>query len=119
MPLSIGIDIVSLERFRASVGNGRFLNRVFTRSELGYSSKKRNPHRHLAGRFAAKEAFLKALRTGFSKGIRWKDIEVLNGAAGEPLIKAHSRAKGLLKGRRPFVSISYSREVAAAFVAIE
>lgn len=121
MTISIGIDIVSLKRFRPLAGNPRFNKRVFTESEISYSSGKRDPAKHLAGRFAVKEAFAKALGTGFSGGVRLKDIIVWNGPNGAPFIvvREDSRARELLRRRRPAVSICYSGDTASAIVAIE
>lgn len=88
--LGHGIDIVETSRIRRSVEQHgvRFLDRVYTTIEQEYA--RRNPKRyfeHLAGRFAAKEAVLKVLGTGWRGGIAWTDIEVFNNPAGQPLIK--------------------------------
>ncbi|HWB55233.1 MAG TPA: holo-ACP synthase [Tepidisphaeraceae bacterium] len=85
-----GIDIVETHRLRELLDRhgDRFLNRVFTEAEQNYC--RRNPKRfveHLAGRFAAKEAVLKALGTGWSNGISWTDIEISPSPAGQPKLK--------------------------------
>jgi holo-[acyl-carrier protein] synthase len=85
-----GIDIVQVERIRESVAEHgqRFLDRVFTAAEQEYCSKNRKRyHEHLAGRFAAKEAVLKVLGTGWRGGIAWTDIEILPEPSGQPKIK--------------------------------
>ena len=87
--LGHGIDIVETSRIRALVENhaDHFLDRVFTRAEQTYCSK--NPKRyfeHLAGRFAAKEAVLKVLGTGWRGGIAWTDVEVTKESSGQPKI---------------------------------
>lgn len=116
---SSGIDIISIERIKSAASKKRFLERVFTEGELGYAFGKRLPHRHLAGRFAAKEACLKALSTGLAKGICWKDIEIVNTEGGRPSLVLRSGAKRFLGDRKTFLSISYSGGLAVAFVAIE
>lgn len=114
--ISTGIDIVEIKRFKRLSADSAFLERVFTAGELSYSRKKKFPYKHLAGRFAAKEAFLKALSTGLSRGIGFKDIEVIG--AGKPAPILAGRAGELLGNRRIFLSLSYSGEYAAAFAAI-
>ncbi len=117
--VSCGIDIVLISRIEAAAKSPRFLKRVFTEAELGYSLKKRSPHKHLAGRFAAKEACLKALATGLGKGAGWKDIEVVNSGDGGPALKLSSVAKEYLSGRKAFLSIAYTKDLAAASVVVE
>ncbi|HEY1685985.1 MAG TPA: holo-ACP synthase [Tepidisphaeraceae bacterium] len=90
MLLGHGIDIVQVDRIGELVQRhgDHFLNRVFTPGELQYCGK--NPKRyveHLAGRFAAKEAILKALGTGWTGGIAWTDMEILPDGAGRPMLK--------------------------------
>lgn len=113
-----GVDLVSIERIREAAEKERFLERVFTERELEYSFGKRLPHRHLAGRFAAKEAFIKAF-SSLGSGIALKDIEVVNSDSGAPCLKPGPKAKALLGERRAFLSISYSKNLAFAFVAIQ
>lgn len=104
---STGIDVVSIERMRRAAANQRFLERVFTDGELSYAMGRRDPHRHLAGRFAAKEAYIKACsmpRAGF------KAIEVTREWAGRPGLRVEGES------RRLHLSISYSGGLAFAFV---
>ncbi len=114
-----GIDIVSIPRIRDASRHENFLKRVFTGLELDYSLKRRTPCKHFAGRFAAKEACLKALTTGFGSGINWKDIEVVNSKEGRPLLRLGKEAKRHLSGRKIFLSIAYSKDLALASVIIE
>ncbi|MBI1893192.1 MAG: holo-ACP synthase, partial [Candidatus Rokubacteria bacterium] len=74
----IGVDLVRVERIREMMErwDRRFLSRVFTPEELSYCLKRRRPEQHLAARFAAKEAALKALGTGLAMGVRWREIEI-------------------------------------------
>lgn len=106
--IKTGIDIVSIERMERSASNGRLVERIFTPAERAYSGSKSSATRHLAGRFAAKEAFLKALGTGLTSGIRWHDVEVLNGDSGRPLIRVKGEAARILDKRSVHISIAYS-----------
>ncbi len=95
-----------------------FLERVFTSGELDYAAKKRRPEKHLAGRFAAKEAVVKALSTGIMTGISLKDVEVVRRSDGRPSIRFGPTAIDAAGGRQVHLSISYTREYAFAFVMI-
>ncbi len=117
--ISTGIDVVSIKRIRKSSHNPRFCESIFTKGELAYSMKKRARHKHLAGRFAAKEACIKALSFAPEAVFGWKDIEVVNANDGRPSIRLHCGALKALGDRRLFVSIAYSKEAALAFVAVE
>ncbi len=90
-----GVDLVDCERLRGSVERfgERFLNRVFTRCELEYCLGKKREMEHLSGRFAAKEAVLKVLGTGWRTGISWTDIEVRNNALGRPTVTLSGRCR--------------------------
>ena len=83
-----GIDMVDCARLAEVIGRHgeRFLTRVFTATELAYCRGKKRQTEHLAGRFAAKEAVLKVLGTGWRKGISWRDIEVTNDPSGRPRV---------------------------------
>jgi len=87
--LGTGIDIVEVDRLEETIvrRGERLLDRVFTPAEREYCEKRPRPIVHYAGRFAAKEAVLKAIRTGWVQGIGWKDIEVELGAGGEPSVR--------------------------------
>jgi holo-[acyl-carrier protein] synthase len=96
----------------------RFLRRVFTDGEIAYCTRRRNPAPHLAGRFAAKEAAMKALGTGHSRGVLWKDIEVVRGG-GPPRLQLHGGAAtraDAMKVRRSLVTITHSDALALAQV---
>lgn len=115
--LTTGVDIVEIPRVqRVLAGYGRrFLERIFTEGEIAYC-RGRAPN--LAARFAAKEATMKALGTG-TRGVSWKDIEVLRRESGEPHIRLHGRAEA--RAQRLGVveislSLSHCREYAVAFV---
>jgi holo-[acyl-carrier protein] synthase len=124
MIIGIGIDIIEIARIEAALRHygERLLNRVFTPAEVAYAQRKHNPAPHLAGRFAAKEAALKALGTGKSGGIRWRDVEILPSPSGKPRIEFHGRAQeqlAALGGKQAHVTISHGREAAVAQVIIE
>jgi len=124
MIVGIGIDIIEIsriERMLDEYGNN-FANRVFTDNERAYCESKARKSMHYGARFAAKEAFLKALGTGLVDGIAWRDIEVLNNDAGQPEIRCSGVAKVFadnLGVARVHLSISHSKEYAAAIVILE
>ena len=92
MIFGIGVDVVQISRIDSLLNRwgDRFLHRVFTKNEIQYCLLRKNPSPHLAVRFAAKEAFLKALGVGYTKGVRWKDIEVILNSSGRPGIQLHN-----------------------------
>jgi holo-[acyl-carrier protein] synthase len=92
--LGHGVDIVEVARIGDMVDEhgDRFLDRCFTAAERGYSQSRKRGSEHLAGRFAAKEAVLKALGTGWRNGIAWTDVEVVPMATGQPDLKLHGAA---------------------------
>ncbi len=98
MILGLGIDLVPVARI-ASARSAAFDRRVFTPAELKYARRHADADERLAGRFAAKEAVLKALGTGWARGISWRDVETLNDRAGRPVLrlrgKAAARARAL------------------------
>ena len=96
----------------------RFLRRVFTEGEIAYCTRRRDPVPHLAGRFAVKEAAMKALGTGHSRGVLWKDIEVVR-AGGPPQLRLHggaARRADAMQVRRSLVTITHSQTLALAQV---
>lgn len=122
MVLGIGIDIVEVRRIsRALQGGDEMANRVFTESEREYCHARKNKFQHFAGRFAAKEAALKALGTGWQEGIRWKDVEVVPGELGKPLLNFRGRAKEILEASgasQAHVTITHAKEYAVAAVVL-
>jgi len=121
--VGLGIDIVEVRRIsQALQGGDTMAKRVFTPSELEYCLGRRNRYQHFAGRFAAKEAALKALGTGWQYGIRWQDVEVVVGEMGKPELNFHGRAKEILESRgarSAFVTITHASEYAVAAVVLE
>jgi holo-[acyl-carrier protein] synthase len=121
--LGNGIDIVDVERIDRMIirQKDRFLQRVFTQEEIEFCKRKGRPAVHFAARFAAKEAVAKALGTGFSKGVRMRDIEVVPAADGPPKVILHGKVSKLydaLGGERIFLSLSHTKEQAVAHVVI-
>ncbi len=124
MVYGIGVDIVKVERFEKALERwGRhFCERVFTPREVSICNQKARPGRHLALRFAAKEAFLKALGVGMFQGVAWKEIEILNDPMGRPQLMVCGEAGRICqeKGIRGiFVSISHEEEYGVAQVVLE
>lgn len=123
MIVGIGVDIVEVERIaRALRGSDAMEKRVFTPREIEYCSGRRARFQHYAGRFAAKEAALKALGTGWSKGIRWRDVETLSSQGGKPRLLLHGRASEILADLGPcrtLVTITHSDNYAVAVVILE
>ncbi len=116
----IGIDICDIERFKKAVKkNRKFLARIFSAGEIAYCRVKKNAVLHYAGRFAVKEAFIKAVST--DKSIALNEIEVANDGFGKPEIVLSPRIKGLLrskKGKKLSISISHTHDAAAAVCVI-
>jgi holo-[acyl-carrier protein] synthase len=114
MIVGIGIDIIEVDRIaRLAERNPRFVERVFTHREIGYCSKKKNKYQNFAARFAAKEAFFKAL----GRRTVWRDVELINRPSGQPDLE--------IKGRGPWpfvrahVSVSHLAAYAIAVVVLE
>jgi holo-[acyl-carrier protein] synthase len=116
----IGTDLVEVERFHRVVERwgDRFLNRVFTRDELATCMGRMDPFPCLAVRFAAKEAVMKAIGTGLSQGVRWRDVEVLGDEHGIPQVALKGRLKVLVGDGKVLLSLSHTRHYATAVVII-
>jgi holo-[acyl-carrier protein] synthase len=112
MIIGIGVDLVKIDRIdKAGKNHDGFLERLFTDREREYCARQKFPAQHYAARFAAKEAVLKAIGTGWSAGIKWTDMEVLHGEGGGPIVNLSGRVKDLmdLKGVKQ-VLLSYSHD---------
>jgi holo-[acyl-carrier protein] synthase len=122
--LGIGTDIVSVDRIKKSLKNKNFLSRVFSYKEILKCKKKINSYNCFSKRFAAKEAFSKALGTGISNGISFNEIIVLNKKSGKPYISLSGQTKKIIKKKfkkkKIKISLSLSDETkyAVAFVTI-
>ena len=119
----IGTDIVEIKTIEKSIlQSKRFKERVYTNNEIEYCEKKPNKFQHYAARFAAKEAVMKALGTGWDQGIQWKHIEVLNEPNGKPIILIRDKAKELTNKNEIndiYISLSHCENYATAFVVIQ
>lgn len=114
MVIGIGIDIIDVERVRKlGEKNPRFLEKVFTPKEISYCLEKRNKYQHFAARFAAKEAFFKAL----GRRVGWKEVELLNNPSGKPQLEIKSKQR--LSVEKAHVSISHLQDYAVAAVVLE
>ena len=122
--VSLGLDLVRIERVREVVGRRgpRFLERVFTDGERAYCERRGGRPQHYAGRFAVKEAVMKALGTGWARGVRWRDIEVVREPGQAPTVALHGRTAELARERgiaRLHVTITHDAGIAAAMVVAE
>jgi holo-[acyl-carrier protein] synthase len=119
-----GIDITEVARVKAAIERHgqRFLDRVFTPREIAYAERKANRYERYAARFAAKEAGMKAIGTGWRKGVRWLDFEVANRPEGRPDLKLHGEAAEIAKllgVKRIALSLTHTAGQAMAFVVLE
>ncbi len=119
-----GIDIVDISRFERFVEehNVPLFQRLFTRGELDYCATKKRSAQHYALRFAAKEAFLKALGTGLREGVSWRDMEVVHDEYGKPELHLSGGAAQLFAGKglkKCFLSLSHDGNCAVASVILE
>ncbi len=121
--LGVGIDLVHIPRLRQALERWgeRFTSRVFSRVEIEYCERMKDPSLGYAVRFAAKEACSKALGTGMRQGVSWKQMSVIHEASGKPVLLLSGRALELVKGLRASrweVSLSHERDYACAVVVI-
>ena len=108
MIIGIGTDIIDTRRIKKTITNfgNKFKKRCFLSSEIKRSEETINSVNSYAKRYAAKEACAKALGTGLTKDVFWKDIEIINNAAGKPFIILHNRALSILKNLSKKIAIS-------------
>ena len=124
MIVGLGVDIAEVDRIEAAIRRHgeAFLKRVFTEAEIAYCERHRNRFERYAGRFAAKEAAMKALGTGWRRGVRWVDIEVTRNSAGKPSLALSGRAKEVadsLHVKHISLSITHSGNTALAEIIFE
>lgn len=116
--IRVGVDLVRVRRVRRLLAeHPNAAETIFTERELAYCGAKRRKHEHLAGRFAVKEAVLKAFGTGLSGRTRLRDVEVVNRTGGKPDVRLHGRLAELARERGLIdvdVSISHTRDLAVA-----
>ena len=124
MIYGVGVDIAAISRFERFVReeNVSLFERLFTPAEREYCTARRRSAQHYALRFAAKEAFLKALGTGLRDGLSWQDVEVVNDALGKPELKLSGRSLELFAGKdltAIHLSLSHDGDSAVAMVVLE
>jgi holo-[acyl-carrier protein] synthase len=120
--IGIGMDATDIDRIAETIERygDRFLRRIFSEGEVAYSMRRREPAIHFAGRFAAKEAAMKALGTGHSQGVLWRDVEVVR-RGGPPRLQLHggaARRFAAIGGRSSLLTITHSDDLALAQVLI-
>lgn len=124
MVVGLGLDIAETDRVQAAISRrgAAFLNRVYTPREIAYCERRKNKFQRYAARFAAKEAAMKALGTGWGQGVRWRDIEVANAPSGKPTLNLAGVARQLadkLGVKNISLSITHSGNLALAQVIFE
>ena len=123
--LGNGVDIIENERIKKSLKIKGFINRIYTRNEINKSKKLNNKVNYLAKRFAAKEAFVKALGEGFRGNINFNDIEITNDKKGKPSFKISKNVKKILKKKfnlskyKIFLSLSDEKKYSIAYVIVK
>jgi len=122
--IGIGVDVIECARIQSSMKRfgDRFLHRVFTDGEIEYSMSMKFPERHLAARFAAKEAVSKAFGTGIGKAMGWRDIDIQKKSSGEPFLVFSGPAQTLAEKRRvtsALITLSHTEHHAVACVVLE
>jgi len=124
MIVGTGVDLAEVPRIRASIERfgARFIERIYTPAEIAYVEHKANRWERYAARFAAKEAGMKAIGTGWRHGVRWQDFEVANLPSGKPTLRLHgaaARVADRLGVRNVSLSLTHTAEVGMAHVILE
>lgn len=124
MILGTGVDLAEVHRIRASVERfgERFVQRIYTAAEIAYVERKANRYERYAARFAAKEAGMKAIGTGWKGGVTWQDFEVANLPSGKPTLRLHGVAAQIadrLGVRNVSLSLTHTSELGMAHVILE
>lgn len=114
--VGIGNDIVEVDRLKKAIQRQgqKFLDRIYTEAEQTYCLRYQESARHFAGRFAAKEAIVKALGTGFREGITWQDIEIVNDSQGKPIVRLSESVNKIFNDPEILLSISHCHAYAMA-----
>ena len=124
MILGTGVDLAEVPRIRAAIERygPRFIERIYTSVEIAYVERKANRFERYAARFAAKEAGMKAIGTGWKRGVAWRDFEVANLPSGRPTLRLYgvaSRVAQQLGVRQISLSLTHTAELAMAHVILE
>jgi holo-[acyl-carrier protein] synthase len=124
MIVGTGVDLAEVARIRDAVERygQRFIGRIYTPGEIAYVERKANRYERYAGRFAAKEAGMKAIGTGWKRGVRWRDFEVANLPSGRPTLRLHGEAAKIAERmgvKSVQLSITHTAELGMAHVILE
>lgn len=124
MIVGTGVDLAEVPRIRAAIERygKHFIERIYTPAEIAYVERKANRYERFAARFAAKEAGMKAIGTGWRKGVRWQDFEVVNLPSGKPTLLFHgvaARIAAELGVRSVALSLTHTAELGMAHVILE
>ena|SRR5579863_1236368 len=124
MILGTGVDLAEVGRIRDAIARhgDRFTGRIYTTAEIAYVESKANRFERYAGRFAAKEAGMKAIGTGWKRGVRWQDFEVANLPSGRPTLRLHGVAAKIAEAmgvKTISLSITHTSELGMAHVILE
>lgn len=124
MILGTGIDLAEVDRIQASIERygERFVQRIYTPREIAYVQRKANKYERYAARFAAKEAGMKAIGTGWRHGVRWQDFEVTNLKSGRPTLTFHGVAAEFARKlgvQQVHLSLTHTAQYGQAFVILE
>jgi holo-[acyl-carrier protein] synthase len=124
MIVGTGVDLAEVPRIRASIERfgARFIERIYTPAEIAYVERKANRWERYAARFAAKEAGMKAIGTGWRHGVRWQDFEVANLPSGKPTLRLHgvaARVADKLGVRNVSLSLTHTAALGMAHVILE
>ena len=124
MIVGTGVDLAEVPRIRASIERygEKFIRRIYTPAEIAYVERKANKYERYAARFAAKEAGMKAIGTGWRHGVTWQDFEVANLRSGKPTLLLHGAAAGFaekLGVKNISLSITHTAELGMAHVILE
>jgi holo-[acyl-carrier protein] synthase len=124
MIVGTGVDLAEVPRIRQSIARfgRRFTERIYTPAEIAYVERKANRYERYAARFAAKEAGMKAIGTGWRHGVRWRDFEVVNLPSGRPTLRLHGRAAEFARKlgvKSIALSLTHTAELGMAHVVLE
>src|ERR1700683_518426 len=124
MILGTGVDLAEVDRIQAAITRHgrRFIERIYTPAEIAYVERRANRFERYAGRFAAKEAGMKAIGTGWKRGVRWQDFEVANLPSGRPTLPLHGVAAQIAESmgvKSISLSITHTSELGMAHVILE
>ena len=124
MIVGTGVDLAEVSRIRAAIERygRRFIERIYTPAEIAYVERKANRYERFAARFAAKEAGMKAIGTGWRHGVRWQDFEVANLPSGKPTLRFHGQAARFVEAlgvKSIALSLTHTAELGMAHVILE